>query len=107
MLDHLQKMKDELEAGSAQLLDVREFNEWQEGHLKQALFAPLSELEAGDVIQCNLEKITVDDKTLGSADENESGKYLILNLCHYFDNKNSYTYLTLVRDTYGEGGVAA
>ena len=65
------------------------------------------ELEAGDVIQCNLEKITVDDKTLGTTDENESGKYLILNLCHYFDNKNSYTYLTLVRDTYGEGGVAA
>tara|TARA_A200000159_G_scaffold38262_3_gene34439 strand:- start:1792 stop:3063 length:1272 start_codon:yes stop_codon:yes gene_type:complete len=65
------------------------------------------ELEAGDVIQCNLEKITIDDKTLGSTDENESGKYLILNLCHYFDNKNSYTYLTLVRDTYGEGGVAA
>ena len=65
------------------------------------------ELEAGDVIQCNLEKITVDDKTLGSTDENESGKYLILNLCHYFDNKNSYTYFSLVRDTYGEGGSAA
>ena len=59
MLDHLQKMKDELEAGSAQLLDVREFNEWQEGHLKQAVFAPLSELEAGD----EPEGVDLDKKT--------------------------------------------
>lgn len=48
MKAHLEQMKEELDAGTAQLLDVREFNEWQEGHLKQALFAPLSNLEAGD-----------------------------------------------------------
>ncbi len=48
MKAHLEQMKEELAAGTAQLLDVREFNEWQEGHLKQALFAPLSNLEAGD-----------------------------------------------------------
>ena len=59
MLNHLQQMKEELEAGTAQLLDVREFNEWQEGHLSQAIFAPLSELEAGD----EPEGVDLDKKT--------------------------------------------
>lgn len=61
-------------------------------------------LEAGDVIKCEFEKITTSDKKLGTVDTNESGNYLILNLCHYFDTTNSYTYLTLVRDTYGLKG---
>lgn len=61
-------------------------------------------LEAGDVIKCEFEKITSGDKKLGTVDLNESGHYLILNLCHYFDTTNSYTYLTIVRDTYGIKG---
>lgn len=48
MTEQLEIMKKELEAGTAQLLDVREFNEWQQGHLKTALFASLSSLEMGD-----------------------------------------------------------
>ena len=44
-MEHIETLKQELADGSAQLLDVREFNEWQAGHLKQALFAPLSQLE--------------------------------------------------------------
>ena len=44
-MEHLDKIKEELAAGTAQLLDVREFNEWQAGHLKQAVFVPLSQLE--------------------------------------------------------------
>lgn len=65
------------------------------------------ELEAGDVIRCNFEKITSSDKKLGPIDYNESGNYLIMNLCHYYDTTNSYTYLTLVRDTYGLKGAVA
>lgn len=65
------------------------------------------ELEAGDVIRCNFEKITSEDKRLGPIDTNESGNYLIMNLCHYYDTTNSYTYLTLVRDTYGLKGAIA
>ena len=34
-------------------------------------------------------------------DEIESGKYLILNICHHFDTTRSYTSLTLVKDTPG------
>ena len=44
-MDHIKKLKEELAAGEAQLLDVREFNEWQAGHLSQAVFVPLSQLE--------------------------------------------------------------
>ncbi|MCM8538933.1 MAG: rhodanese-like domain-containing protein [Lentisphaeraceae bacterium] len=44
-MEHLDALKQELAEGKAQLLDVREFNEWQAGHLKQAFLAPLSQLE--------------------------------------------------------------
>jgi len=44
-MEHLETLKKELAAGTAQLLDVREFNEWQAGHLKSAQFVPLSALE--------------------------------------------------------------
>ena len=57
-------------------------------------------LKAGDVIKCNIEAIS-DTKELGSADPVESGNYLILDLCHHYDTKNSFTSMTLVRDTYG------
>ena len=58
-------------------------------------------LKAGDTIRCEFEKITLSEKEQGSFDQNQSGKYLILNLCHHFDTKNSFTSLTLVRDSYG------
>jgi len=58
-------------------------------------------LEAGDVIKLQLENITQDDKLLQIYNEHRSGYYLILHLCHHFDTDNSYTSLTLARDTYG------
>jgi hypothetical protein len=58
-------------------------------------------LKAGDVITCEFEKVTASDKNTGSIDESQSGKYLILHLCHNFDSRRSFTSLTLIRDTYG------
>ena len=58
-------------------------------------------LTAGDTIVCNFETITKDSKDQGVPDPVQSGKYLILNLCHHFDSKRSITSLTLVRDSYG------
>ena len=58
------------------------------------------ELEAGDLIEIELESVS-DQKELGQFDETQSGKYIILHLCHHFDEKRSVTSLTLVRDTYG------
>ena len=49
MEDHLEKMKKELENNEAQLLDVREPDEWEEGHLKQARLAPLSLIKESQV----------------------------------------------------------
>jgi phage shock protein E len=43
-MEHIDTLKSELADGSAQLLDVREFNEWQAGHIKQAQLVPLSQL---------------------------------------------------------------
>ena len=58
-------------------------------------------LKAGDIIKCDLEVITQDEKVQGVSDPVESGNYMILDLCHHYDTKRSYTSMTLVRDTYG------
>lgn len=55
------------------------------------------DLHAGDVILCDFPKTGID----GETDQEISGKYLIKELCHYFDSNNTYTALRLVRDTYG------
>tara|TARA_R100001443_G_scaffold57959_1_gene68576 strand:+ start:1229 stop:2509 length:1281 start_codon:yes stop_codon:yes gene_type:complete len=57
-------------------------------------------LRAGNVIRCEIER-QGDSKELGALDEQQSGKYLILHLCHHFDTTRSYTSMTLARDTYG------
>ena len=59
------------------------------------------QLEAGDVIKLWLENITQDEKLLSIYNQHRSGYYVILHLCHHFDTDNSYTSLTLARDTYG------
>ena len=41
------------------------------------------------------------EKCSEGVDKRQSGKYLILHLCHFFDTTKSVTSLTLVRDTYG------
>tara|TARA_R100000278_G_scaffold117344_1_gene97275 strand:+ start:3474 stop:4928 length:1455 start_codon:yes stop_codon:yes gene_type:complete len=61
------------------------------------------ELTVGEVIKLNIETVTqeTEDKVLEQYNEHRSGYYLILHLCHYFDEKNSFTALTLARDEYG------
>jgi hypothetical protein len=58
-------------------------------------------LKAGDTINCNFEITTQDQKEQGAIDPVQSGKYLIVSLCHHFDPLRAFTSLTLVRDTYG------
>ena len=41
------------------------------------------------------------EKCAEGIDKRQSGKYLILHLCHYFDPNKSVTSLTVCRDTYG------
>ena len=59
-----------------------------------------SELRAGDVIELEIESIK-EDMVQSPSDEQQSGKYLILHLCHHFVSLRSFTSLTLVRDSYG------
>lgn len=44
MLPHIQTMLEEIQAGKAQLLDVREPDEWDAGHLTISTLVPLSNL---------------------------------------------------------------
>jgi hypothetical protein len=56
-------------------------------------------LRAGDIIECLFPRIS-----RGSAreyDEDQSGLYMIKELCHHFDATRSYTSLKLIRDTFG------
>ena len=46
-MTNLDTIKQELKTNQAQLLDVREQDEWNEGHLKQAQLVALSQLSEG------------------------------------------------------------
>ena len=59
-----------------------------------------TELRAGDVVKLEFESLA-NEKCAEGIDKRQSGKYLILHLCHFFDTTKSVTSLTLVRDTYG------
>jgi hypothetical protein len=58
-------------------------------------------LEAGNVIKCSFPSVTTNSKKQNEPDPVQSGLYMIKDLCHYFQGQQSYTYLTLVRDTIG------
>lgn len=54
-----EKLREELAQNTAILLDVREEDEWDDGHLKDATFLPLSALKSDELPE-NLPK----DKTI-------------------------------------------
>jgi len=59
-------------------------------------------LKAGDVIKCNFPKISRGDNE--EYDKEQSGLYMIKELCHHFDSNASYTSMKLIRDTFGVHG---
>ena len=59
-------------------------------------------LKAGDIIMCKFPKIT--RQNVDSYDDQQSGLYMIKELCHHFDTTGSFTSMTLVRDTFGKYG---
>ena len=56
-------------------------------------------LKAGEVIKLYLENITQGNKNDQMYNNLRSGYYMICHLCHSFSQTNSYTSLTLLRDT--------
>jgi hypothetical protein len=59
-------------------------------------------LRAGDIITCEFPKISNSDSK--EMDDDQSGLYMIKELCHHFDTEGSYTSMQLIRDTYGRHG---
>jgi hypothetical protein len=59
-------------------------------------------LRAGDVISCRIPKISTE--RADEFDEEQSGLYMIKELCHHFDTERSLTSMKLVRDTFGYYG---
>lgn len=59
-------------------------------------------LRAGDIIECLFPKTTISNKK--EYDQDQSGLYMIKELCHHFDTTGSYTSLKLIRDTFGKYG---
>ena len=68
-------------------------------HMLNVMIPSNTNLKAGDVIECYFPKITRSDAR--EYDEEQSGLYMIKEICHYFDATRSYTSLKLIRDTYG------
>lgn len=56
-------------------------------------------LRAGDIIECNFPKISLSNAK--EFDREQSGLYMIKEICHHFDTENSYTSMKLIRDTFG------
>tara|TARA_R100001463_G_scaffold22503_2_gene54062 strand:- start:225 stop:1550 length:1326 start_codon:yes stop_codon:yes gene_type:complete len=56
-------------------------------------------LRAGDTIKCFFPKISRNDGQ--EFDPDQSGLYMIKELCHHFDKTRSFTSMLLVRDTFG------
>lgn len=59
-------------------------------------------LRAGDIISCEFPKISFSKSK--EFDDEQSGLYMIKELCHHFDTEGSYTSMQLVRDTFGKHG---
>jgi hypothetical protein len=59
-------------------------------------------LRAGDIITCEFPKISNSDSK--EMDDDQSGLYMIKELCHHFDTEGSYTSMLLIRDTFGRHG---
>ena len=58
-----------------------------------------TELEAGMIIKCLFPRITKEKEK--DTDPEQSGLYMIKELCHHFDPQGSFTSLTLISDTFG------
>ena len=58
-----------------------------------------TELEAGMIIKCVFPRITKEKEK--DTDPEQSGLYMIKELCHHFDPSGSFTSLTLISDTFG------
>lgn len=56
-------------------------------------------LQAGDIIQCDLPELC--SKATPDISPKDSGIYMILELCHYISPTQTYTGLSLVRDSFG------
>ena len=56
-------------------------------------------LRAGSLIKCKFPKIDMEKRS--DVSEDQSGSYMIKELCHQFNSEGSYTKLTLFRDTLG------
>jgi len=59
-------------------------------------------LRAGDIIMCEFPKISSSEGK--EMDDDQSGLYMIKELCHHFDTEGSYTSMQLIRDTFGRHG---
>ncbi len=56
-------------------------------------------LRAGNIIRVEVQR--QGEVAMGGVDQQQSGNYLILHLCHHFDTERSFTSMTLCRDAYG------
>ena len=63
-----------------------------------------SKLKVGDLIECDFPSTTTSKKKQYD-DIQQSGLYMIAELCHHYDREGSYTSVKLVRDTFGKYGV--
>jgi hypothetical protein len=56
-------------------------------------------LKAGQLIHCDFPELTIEGNK--KSNQSSGGIYMISSLCHRVTTRNTFTSLTLVRDTFG------
>jgi hypothetical protein len=59
-------------------------------------------IKAGDIIECDFPEIEA--KQNKEKNQQTGGKYMVAHVCHRITDKDSYTSLGLVRDSFGKKG---
>ena len=71
-------------------------------HTSSMLIPLNTNLRAGGLIKCKFPKINMEERS--DVSEDQSGSYMIKELCHHFEPGGSWTALKVIRDTFGRYG---
>jgi len=71
------------------------------GQVIAVQIASNTNIHAGDIIDCELPKLNGNPQSPQYDYEQMGGRYMVKEVCHYFDSRGSYTSMKLVRDSFG------
>ncbi len=93
------KEKSTYDAGNSMVQSVMRYNQMFSIKINITIAGDFT-LRAGDLIYCEFPEVSTNPNT--KPNKKSGGLYMISSLCHRLTPKDTYTSLTLVRDTFGK-----